>query len=116
MTLYSLLTVRDAARFGAYLTKLGIGRDKKVTIDFGVQDHCFMADEVLTPAELNSLNRMDVITFQNFDLDDVEEVFDNMTDIVEHPIAESGRSFFFEGFRIEDDNPQEITVTFLWGS
>ena len=117
MTIYQLLTVRDAAKLGVLLAKLAATGDKEVTIDFGVESHCFFAAESLTPSEYESLGNLDLGTFENFKPEDIDTVFNKMEEIVKHPIADYGRSFFFEGFSVyEKPDNTAVVVNLRWGS
>ena len=102
--------------FGAYLAKLGSGGDKKVTINFGVQDHCYWGVEDSQIPDQESLSRLDTLTFNKFTVGNLEAVFDNMKEFENHSVLDDyDGSMFFEGYSVHE-NGNEVTVTLRWGT
>jgi hypothetical protein len=123
MTIYQLLTVRDAAKLGAHLAKLAAKGDERVVINFGVADHADMCVDEMAPADKAEVGCLDSLIFDEFKESDMEMVFDSMEVIVEFcDSLRVNRTFVFEGFSSVKPAlywggvSNTTVVTLRWGS
>ena len=108
-------TVASAMKLGIVL-KDQIG--KTLTINFGVIDHFgfFDEDDSEEAQMLAGLEPWDTLTKKLLLTDDLEEVLERLNKL--YTVVTNfgtGRSFYFEGFRMKNGN-DHVTVDLCWGS
>ena len=115
MTIFQLITVREAAKFGAYLAAVADGR--RVMVDFGVLVHAHMEVADLREADQEALADLDELYVAEFTLTSLDDVFLRMEEIVKKvDDLDLGRTFFFEGYSTFNHPGGIHVITLRWGS